>query len=65
MLVQDIFVPYAASNENFLIVSLSLLWLLDLMVTSRVTCSMNFVLHLVITLESTDFNATQTWIAIF
>jgi len=29
------------------------------------SCSMNFALHLAITLESTDFNTTQTWVAIF
>jgi len=61
MLVQDIFVPYAASNENFVTASLPLLWLLGLMGTF----SMNFALYLAITLESTDFNATQTWVAIF
>jgi len=61
MLVQHIFEPYTTSNENFLTASLSLLWLLDLMVS----CSMTFALYLAIALESTDFNTTQTWVAIF
>jgi len=56
-----IFVPYTTSNENFLTTLFSLLWLLDLMAS----CSMTFVLYLTITLESTDFNTTQTWVAIF
>jgi len=29
------------------------------------SCSMTFALYLTIALESTDFNTTQTWVAIF
>jgi len=36
-----------------------LLWLLG----PKVSCSTNFSLHLAITLDSTDFNTTQTWVA--
>jgi len=61
MLVQHIFVSYTTLNENSQTTSLSLLWLLDLMAS----CSMTFALYLAITLESTDFNTTQTWVAIF
>jgi len=50
-----------ASNENFLTESCPLLWLLD----PIASCSMTFALHLAIALESTDFNTTQTWVAIF
>jgi len=46
MLVQHIFVPYATSNEIFLIAALPLLW-------SMVSF---LVLHLAITLESIGFN---------
>jgi len=58
MLVQHILVPYTTSNKNFLTASLPLS---DVMAS----CNITFALHLTITLESTDFNTTQTWVAIF